>query len=290
MGTTIYRGSTPVIKFKVLNDVTVSELGTPSIAIAQELVYLTPEVTVNAADNSITAKLTEDETLSLVEGVETSVQEIWQQADGTIIRYPVHALTVAETIMEEVNPEPEPEPGEDLKNLHPFMIYSPFESNGYFSEYLDDGGTAVEQWRNATTPWTDSLDGYLFWYDISQDPSLADYTIIPLCVSSVYEGYEYYLWLNSGGGTQLDVTIEVGDGYSFATANGSTTATVTLRNNDALVRLVGTDAALGQPMFNLNVQASGTGESELGMALYAIIEGASEATYRQYIPYDGGDV
>ena len=167
MGTVIYRGSTPTIKFKPLNGASVSELGTPAIAIAQELVYLNPEVTINADDNSISAKLTEEETLSMVKGVPTSAKQIWLQNNGGVVRYPVHKLTVAETVMEEFESTPDPPPVPELINLHPFMIYNPFESNGYFEEYFDDGGDAVEIWHSDTEPYGDHIADYMFKFDPS---------------------------------------------------------------------------------------------------------------------------
>lgn len=291
MGTVIYRGSTPTIKFKPLNNVKVSDLGTPTIAIVQELVYLSPEVVVDAEDNSISAKLTEEESLQLVEGVETSAQQVWKQESGNIIRYPVHQLSVAETIMEEVEPQPAPEPTGELVNLHPFMVYSPFVENGYFTPYMDDGGTAVAEWEENSTPWSDYLEEYLFKFNASEVSAFADFTAIPVSVSSIFEGREYYLWVNVVGSDTVTVDITVGNGYSFATANGEETYSIALSNNDTLIRLVGGSAAFNQPMFRLRIRTpSAAGENKLGMALYEIQEDLPTTDYERYIPYDGGDV
>lgn len=96
----IYRGSTPTIKFKPTNGMRVSDLGTPSVAIVQQLVFLTPEVTVDTEDNSISVTLTEEESLMLVPGVETKIQQAWLLDDGSNIRFPVKQLEVAEGLME----------------------------------------------------------------------------------------------------------------------------------------------------------------------------------------------
>ena len=100
MPLTIYRGSTPTIKFKPTNGMRVSDLGTPSVAIVQQLVFLSPEVTVDETDNSISVTLTEEESLMLVPGVETKIQQAWLLDDGSNIRFPVQEITVAEGLME----------------------------------------------------------------------------------------------------------------------------------------------------------------------------------------------
>lgn len=102
MAAVIYRGSTPTITFRPTNGMKVSDLGTPKVAIVQNLVYIEPEtVTVDGASNSISVKLTEEDTLRLVPGVETNAQQVWKTEAGDIVRFPVHKLTVAETLMQE---------------------------------------------------------------------------------------------------------------------------------------------------------------------------------------------
>lgn len=298
MGTIIYRGSTPTIKFKPLNNVTVSDLGTPSIAIAQELVYLTPEVTVNTDENSISAKLTEEESLSLVEGVPTSAQQIWVQENGNIVRYPVHQLTVAETIMEEVNPEPEPEPTAELVNLHPFLTHSPFENNGYFTTFMDDGGTAVENWNIASTPWNEHVDDYLFVYDAtdaidSGTGELDDFTMIPLCVADMAPDKEYYLWVNSPSGDELTINLTIGNGYAFgkfSSVSGTETYAFALAGGSQLIKLVANENALfNEPLFQMRVRTPApTKINKIGMALYQILPDLPDSEYKRYIPYQEG--
>lgn len=103
MAAVIYRGSTPTIRMSPLNGMNVSELGTPTIAISQELVYLDPEVEVDTENNRVSVTLTEQESLQLVAGVETRVQMMWaNNEDGTVIRFPVHEVVVMESVTEEL--------------------------------------------------------------------------------------------------------------------------------------------------------------------------------------------
>lgn len=105
MALVIYRGSTATLKFTPTNGMSVSELGTPTVAIVQNLVFLTPDVTINAADNSISVKLTEEESLRLVPDVETKVQEAWLLGDGSNIRFPTKKIKVAESLIESLATE-----------------------------------------------------------------------------------------------------------------------------------------------------------------------------------------
>lgn len=105
MGATIYRGSTPTLKFTPTNGMKVSDLGTPTIAIAQELVFLTPEPTVDTENNCVYVTLTEEESLKLVAGVECKVQEAWLLDNGKNVRFPVKTLQVAETLIQSLGSE-----------------------------------------------------------------------------------------------------------------------------------------------------------------------------------------
>ena len=104
MATVLYRGSTPTIKLRPTNGMSVSDLGTPKVAIVQDLVLISPDVTVNSAGNYITVKLSEEETMRLVPGVKTRIQQVWVNGDD-VMRFPVHELTVAETILDRLVPE-----------------------------------------------------------------------------------------------------------------------------------------------------------------------------------------
>ena len=105
MSLTIFRGSTATLKFTPTNGMSVSDLGTPTVAIVQQLVFLTPDVTVDTDHNCITVTLTEEESLQLVPGVETKVQQAWLLQDGSNIRFPVHKLTVEETLLQSLASE-----------------------------------------------------------------------------------------------------------------------------------------------------------------------------------------
>lgn len=113
MAITIYRGSTPTIKLTPTNGMSVSDLGTPKVAIVQDLVLISPEPTVSAVDNTVSVSLTEEETMRLVPGVVTKIQQVWEN-DGNVIRFPVHEITVAETILDIVTPEETEETVEEL--------------------------------------------------------------------------------------------------------------------------------------------------------------------------------
>lgn len=119
MAAVIYRGSTCRIVFKPLGGINVSELGEPSIAISQELAFLTPDPVVDTENNRVYADLTEEETLTLVDGAETKAQIAYVDTEAeTVIRFPIHDIRVEPTLMwslmeeEEETPTPEPEPGE----------------------------------------------------------------------------------------------------------------------------------------------------------------------------------
>lgn len=119
MGLTIWRGSTPTITMRPPTGMNVSNMGTPKIVITQELVYLEPTVTVNSAANSISCKLTEEQSLQLVAGAATEVQQMWKSGTGDILRFPVHNISVERSIAEEFDPvyppEPEPEPAPQIR-------------------------------------------------------------------------------------------------------------------------------------------------------------------------------
>lgn len=102
MAEVIYRGSTPTIRMSPTNGMLVSDLGTPTLGISQELVFLNPEVTVNVSENYIQTTLTEAETLQLAENVETEIQQSWAKEDGTVIRFPVHKVEVRSSVVEEI--------------------------------------------------------------------------------------------------------------------------------------------------------------------------------------------
>lgn len=105
MATVIYRGSTPTIYISPTNGMSVSDLGTPTVAISQDVEFLVPDVTVDSANNRLVVELTEEDTLSLTEGVETYIQAIYDDGNGSIIRFPMHPITVVGTLIEQVAEE-----------------------------------------------------------------------------------------------------------------------------------------------------------------------------------------
>lgn len=101
MAGVIYRGSTPTIYIRPVNGMQVSDLGEPAVAISQDVAFLTPEVTVDSANNRLIVALTESETLSLTEDVDTFIQAVYKTQSGDIYRFPIHKLSVASTLIEE---------------------------------------------------------------------------------------------------------------------------------------------------------------------------------------------
>lgn len=120
MGITIMRGSTPTIRMRPLtNDISVADLGTPSVAITQDMVYLNPDVDVDTTNNYISFTLTEDETLQLVAGVSTSIQQIWKDSNDNIIRFPIHELLVEDTLIAGFDDTEDINPPEDSDTYEP---------------------------------------------------------------------------------------------------------------------------------------------------------------------------
>lgn len=99
MAAVIYKGSTPTLRFKPTNGMHVSDLGTPTVAIVQAMVYLEPEVTVDTTNNCITVHLSEDDTLQLVPGARTRAQQMWVTSSDEVIRFPEHEIEVKSTLV-----------------------------------------------------------------------------------------------------------------------------------------------------------------------------------------------
>lgn len=100
MSVTIYRGSTCRIIFRPLNGLTVSSLGDPVIGISQDDLYIEPDtVVVDTANNRIYADLTQDQTLLLSDGIETTAQAAYRAQNGQVTRFPTHKLNVQKTVM-----------------------------------------------------------------------------------------------------------------------------------------------------------------------------------------------
>ena len=93
MSAVLYRGSTCRIKFKPLLGLQVSDLGEPVIGIYQDNFYFSPEnVVVDTDHNCIYADLTQEETLQLGEGLETTCQAAYLAQDGSVFRFPSPVL------------------------------------------------------------------------------------------------------------------------------------------------------------------------------------------------------
>ena len=100
MGVSIVRGSTPTLKFTPQGGVNVSNLGTPTIGIRQDMVFIELTPTVNTSGNYISASMTEEQTLRLVPGIETQVQAVWKDQNDNVYRFPVHYIEVLDTVID----------------------------------------------------------------------------------------------------------------------------------------------------------------------------------------------
>lgn len=102
MAVNIVRGGTCRIVFKPLGGLNVADLGTPEIAISQDITYVSPDnVVVDVANNRVYADLTEAQTMQLVDGAETKTQVVFTNEETQdIYRFPIHNLTVSETLFD----------------------------------------------------------------------------------------------------------------------------------------------------------------------------------------------
>lgn len=96
------RGSTPLIKVYFQTDVAISDLGTPSIAISQDLVLLQPDVSLASDENGpfLYCTLTEEESLLLTAGLSAQVQVTWANGNQ-VIKGGMHKMMVEATLIEE---------------------------------------------------------------------------------------------------------------------------------------------------------------------------------------------
>lgn len=98
-----YRGSTPTIRLKPLGGFKVSDLGSPKVAMTQELVFYSvdeEDLVIDAASNTLTFKLPYEESLRFVPGIPVQIQQVWQDDDGNTVVFPVHDLDVLPTVIQ----------------------------------------------------------------------------------------------------------------------------------------------------------------------------------------------
>lgn len=98
MGMAIRRGASFRIKFRPVSNVNFATLGTPFVTIQQELMELVPEAHLDTEHNLVYADVSEAESITLVEDVETQAQLMFSNSDGTSYRFPVHDITVLPTL------------------------------------------------------------------------------------------------------------------------------------------------------------------------------------------------
>ncbi len=97
------RGTTDRIQVYFKTDVEVEDLGTPSIAISQNLILIEPETFIAQDDVGpfVYCDLTEAESLSLVAGTFAQVQVTWSK-DAQVIKGRAHKLKIEPSLIEEV--------------------------------------------------------------------------------------------------------------------------------------------------------------------------------------------
>ena len=155
----IYAGSTPTIRFKPLNGISVSDatLGTPVIAIVQDersVTYEGEDLTIDTVNNTISVKLDEEDTVVLVPGVPGRAQLIFYNEDaGESIRFPEHEFTVLPSLLGVLTTEEDEVPIEDVDadgqpyetetyelitdELMPAEEYEEYELEDYEEDYED---------------------------------------------------------------------------------------------------------------------------------------------------------
>ena len=155
MATYIYQGSTPTIRFKPLDNISVTDasLGEPSIVISQYDTFLSYDgenISVDGSSNTVSAKMSELDTLRLVDDTPALAQLIFSnETTGEVVRFPVVELTVlqtlADSVLDPVSPEPEPPAGEEVEEediyeegeLTPIEEVEDYELEDWY-EFYDD--------------------------------------------------------------------------------------------------------------------------------------------------------
>lgn len=138
MATNIPRGGACRLCFYPQGGLSVATLGTPQIGVYQELTFLTPNVTVDQANNRIYADLTEADTIQLVEDVETQVQAVYLNDNGEVVyRFPVHYVTVTATVFDQFYVPPEYEYDEVSDTIPGYSSKNP-SNEGWYEESGDD--------------------------------------------------------------------------------------------------------------------------------------------------------
>lgn len=99
MAAVIYKGSTATLRFKPTNGMTVGNLGTPYVAVSQNRAFIQPTATANTSSNTVTATLTESQTLLLTAGTRARAQMAFKDSTtGNVVRFPIHEIDVKDTI------------------------------------------------------------------------------------------------------------------------------------------------------------------------------------------------
>lgn len=104
MAAIIQRGANCRLKFKITNDIDLTTLGEPVVALAQDFTFLTPateQITVDNVNKCVYVDLDENDTMSLAENAKTQVQLAFANEDtGNVIRFPVHDVSVGATLLD----------------------------------------------------------------------------------------------------------------------------------------------------------------------------------------------
>lgn len=120
MAAYIYAGGTPIIRFTPMNGVLVTDasLGTPVIAVTQGELLLTYEdeaLTIDPGTNSISAQMSEEDTITMVDGVPAQAQLAFYNTEtGMVTRFPIHEIAVLQSILGGLVTEEEEYEGDDV--------------------------------------------------------------------------------------------------------------------------------------------------------------------------------
>ena len=159
MATYIYAGGTPIIRFTPANGVRVDDasLGTPVIAVIQgelALTYETDDLVIDPAANTISAQMSEEDTLTMVDGIPALAQlSFYNEQTGLVTRFPVHEITVLRSLLgglvtqeeqyegDDVDEDGEAYPEEEFElddgTLSDIEEYEDYELEDYEEDYED---------------------------------------------------------------------------------------------------------------------------------------------------------
>jgi len=94
------RGETPTFKVYLPSSTTITALGTPTVAVAQNMVLIEPTATTGTDTNGqyVSFSLTEAQSLSLVSGKNAFFQVTWKK-NNTVVKGSTHSFWVGDSLI-----------------------------------------------------------------------------------------------------------------------------------------------------------------------------------------------